>query len=39
MNIVGDLAESWQVVSYTTFVFKLRRGSSGITGATSWPTT
>ena len=26
MNIVGDLAESWQVVSDTTFVFKLRKG-------------
>jgi len=26
MNIVGDLAESWQVVNDTTFVFKLRKG-------------
>ena len=26
MNIVGDLAESWQVVDGTTFVFKLRKG-------------
>jgi peptide/nickel transport system substrate-binding protein len=26
MNIVGDLAESWQVVNDTTYVFKLRRG-------------
>ena len=26
MSIVGDLAESWQVVNDTTFVFKLRKG-------------
>jgi peptide/nickel transport system substrate-binding protein len=26
MSIVGDLAESWQVVNDTTYVFKLRRG-------------
>src|SRR6185503_11048378 len=26
MNLVGDLAESWQVVNDTTFVFKLRKG-------------
>jgi peptide/nickel transport system substrate-binding protein len=26
MNIVGDLAESWQAVNDTTFVFKLRKG-------------
>ena len=26
MNIVGDLAESWQVVGDTTFVFRLRKG-------------
>jgi len=26
MNIVGDLAESWQVVNDTALVFKLRRG-------------
>jgi peptide/nickel transport system substrate-binding protein len=26
MNIVGDLAESWQVVNDTTFVFRLRKG-------------
>jgi ABC-type transport system substrate-binding protein len=26
MNIAGDLAESWQVVNDTTFVFKLRKG-------------
>jgi peptide/nickel transport system substrate-binding protein len=26
MNIVGDLAESWQAVNDTTFVFRLRKG-------------
>ena len=26
MNIVGDLAESWQTVNETTFVFRLRKG-------------
>jgi peptide/nickel transport system substrate-binding protein len=26
MNIVGDLAESWQVVNETTYLFKLRTG-------------
>jgi peptide/nickel transport system substrate-binding protein len=26
MNIVGDLAESWQMVNETTFAFKLRKG-------------
>ena len=26
MRIVGDLAESWQVVNDTTYVFKLRKG-------------
>src|SRR5688572_29347356 len=26
MHIVGDLAESWQVVNDTTYVFKLRQG-------------
>jgi peptide/nickel transport system substrate-binding protein len=26
MNIVGDLAEAWQVVNDTTYVFKLRKG-------------